>query len=73
MRGHGDVVVGPSIQIAVYRAIYTDVNARLQAQAIALGGPVTYLDKEEGEKTDATQQQVVLRPWELWKQQAMKP
>jgi ribulose-5-phosphate 4-epimerase/fuculose-1-phosphate aldolase len=73
MRGHGDVVVGPSIQIAVYRAIYTDVNARLQAQAIALGGPVTYLDKEEGEKTDATQQQVVLRPWELWKQKAMKP
>jgi len=73
MRGHGDVVVGPSIQVAVYRAIYTDVNARLQAQAIALGGPVTYLDKEEGEKADATQQQVVLRPWELWKQKAMKP
>jgi ribulose-5-phosphate 4-epimerase/fuculose-1-phosphate aldolase len=73
MRGHGDVVVGPSIQVAVYRAIYTDVNARLQAQAIALGGPVTYLEKEEGEKADATQQQVVLRPWELWKQKAMKP
>jgi HCOMODA/2-hydroxy-3-carboxy-muconic semialdehyde decarboxylase len=73
MRGHGDVVVGPSIQIAVYRAIYTDVNARLQAQAIALGGPVTYLDKEEGEKADAVQRQVVLRPWELWKAKAMKP
>jgi hypothetical protein len=49
------------------------VNARLQAQAIALGGPVTYLEKEEGEKADAVQQQVVLRPWELWKQKAMKP
>lgn len=73
MRGHGDVVVGPSLQIAVYRAIYTDVNARLQAQAIALGGPVTYLDKEEGEKADAVQQQVVLRPWELWKQKVMQP
>jgi len=73
MRGHGDVVVGPNIQIAVYRAIYTDVNARLQAQALALGGQVTYLEKEEGEKADQVQQQVVTRPWELWKQKAMKP
>ena len=71
MRGHGDVVVGPSVQVAVYRAIYTDINARLQAQAIALGGPVTYLEKEEGEKADLIQQQVVMRPWELWKAKAM--
>ena len=71
MRGHGNVVVGPSVQVAVYRAIYTEINARLQAQAIALGGPVTYLDKEEGEKADITQQQVVMRPWELWKARAM--
>jgi HCOMODA/2-hydroxy-3-carboxy-muconic semialdehyde decarboxylase len=73
MRGHGDVVVGPNIQVAVYRAIYTDVNARLQAQALALGGQVTYLEKEEGEKADQVQQQVVMRPWELWKQKATKP
>lgn len=71
MRGHGSVVVGPSVQVAVYRAIYTEVNARLQAQAVALGGPVTYLEKEEGEKADVTQQQVVMRPWELWKAKAM--
>jgi ribulose-5-phosphate 4-epimerase/fuculose-1-phosphate aldolase len=71
MRGHGDVVVGPSVQVAVYRAIYTEINARLQAQALALGGPITYLDKEEGEKADVTQQQVVMRPWELWKAKAM--
>jgi HCOMODA/2-hydroxy-3-carboxy-muconic semialdehyde decarboxylase len=71
MRGHGNVVVGPSVQVAVYRAIYTEINARLQAQAIALGGAVTYLEKEEGEKADATQQQVVMRPWELWKARAM--
>jgi HCOMODA/2-hydroxy-3-carboxy-muconic semialdehyde decarboxylase len=71
MRGHGDVVVGPSVQVAVYRAIYTEINARLQSQAIALGGPVTYLDKEEGEKADVIQQQVVMRPWELWKAKAM--
>jgi len=71
MRGHGNVVVGPSVQIAVYRAIYTETNARLQAQAIALGGPVTYLDPEEGAKADVIQQQVVTRPWELWKAKAM--
>jgi ribulose-5-phosphate 4-epimerase/fuculose-1-phosphate aldolase len=73
MRGHGDVVVGPSIQVAVYRAIYTDVNARLQAQALALGGQVTYLEREEGLKADQVQQQVVTRPWELWKRRVMQP
>lgn len=41
MRGHGNVIVGPSIPLAVYRAIYTETNARLQMQAIALGGTVT--------------------------------
>jgi HCOMODA/2-hydroxy-3-carboxy-muconic semialdehyde decarboxylase len=71
MRGHGDVVVGPSVQIAVYRAIYTEMNARLQAQAMALGGPITYLEKEEGDLSDAIQRQVVMRPWDLWKRKAM--
>jgi len=47
MRGHGDVTVGPSVKLAVFRAYYTEVNARLQAQAIGLGGPVTYLTPEE--------------------------
>ena len=71
MRGHGDVVVGPSIQVAVYRAIYTEINARLQGQAIGLGGPITFLEREEGEKADETIQKVVMRPWELWKRKAM--
>jgi Class II Aldolase and Adducin N-terminal domain len=48
MRGHGNVVVGPSVPIAVFRAIYTEVNARLQTTAIMLGGPVNYLSAEEG-------------------------
>ena len=43
MRGHGNVCVGPNVMMAVYRAIYTEVNARLQAQAIALGGPINFL------------------------------
>src|SRR5689334_12485608 len=73
MRGHGVDVVGPSIQVAVYRAIYTDVNARLQAQALPLGGQLTYLAREAGEKADQVQQQVVTRPSELWKRRVMQP
>jgi HCOMODA/2-hydroxy-3-carboxy-muconic semialdehyde decarboxylase len=41
MRGHGDVTVGPSVKMAVFRAYYTDVNAKLQSQAMALGGEST--------------------------------
>jgi ribulose-5-phosphate 4-epimerase/fuculose-1-phosphate aldolase len=67
MRGHGNVVTAPSLPLAVFRAVYTEINARLQLQAIALGGPVIYLDPEEGAKADKINQQVVARPWELWK------
>ncbi|WP_245431218.1 class II aldolase/adducin family protein [Rhodoplanes roseus] len=66
MRGHGDVTVGPSIKAAVFRAYYTDVNARLQSQAIALGGDPTYLTVEEGAKADATNLVVIDRIWNLW-------
>ena len=41
MRGHGNVVVGPDVRLAVARAVYTDENARLQsiAMKISLGRP----------------------------------
>jgi ribulose-5-phosphate 4-epimerase/fuculose-1-phosphate aldolase len=67
MRGHGDVTVGPSVKVAVFRAYYTDVNARLQSQALALGGEVNYLTREEGAKADATNLVVLDRIWGLWK------
>ena len=67
MRGHGDAVVGPSVKVAVFRAYYTDVNARLQSQAIALGGEVNYLTAAEGTKADAINLQVLDRVWNLWK------
>ena len=38
MRGHGAVVVGASLPVVVFRSVYTEMNARLQAQAMALGG-----------------------------------
>jgi ribulose-5-phosphate 4-epimerase/fuculose-1-phosphate aldolase len=67
MRGHGDVTVGPSVKMAVFRAYYTDVNARLQSQAIALGGDVNYLTPGEGTKADAVNFVVLDRIWGLWK------
>ena len=67
MRGHGDVAVGPSVRVAVFRAYYTDVNARLQSQAIALGGEITYLTPAEGAKADAVNLAVLDRVWNLWK------
>ena len=71
MRGHGNVVVGPSIPGVVYRAIYTEINAKLQQQVRALGGTPTYLSREEGEKATLTNLAAIERPWELWKKAAM--
>ena len=67
MRGHGDVTVAPSVKMAVFRAYYTDVNAKLQSQAIALGGEVNYLTPGEGEKADKINFIVIDRIWNLWK------
>jgi HCOMODA/2-hydroxy-3-carboxy-muconic semialdehyde decarboxylase len=67
MRGHGDATVGPSVKLAVFRAYYTDINARLQSQALALGGEVNYLTAAEATKADAVNIQVLDRVWNLWK------
>ena len=71
MRGHGAVVVGASLSLAVFRAVYTEMNARLQAQAMALGGSVTYLDDEEARRAEASVGGGVARPWELWRRKAL--
>jgi HCOMODA/2-hydroxy-3-carboxy-muconic semialdehyde decarboxylase len=72
MRGHGDVVVGASVEQVVFRAIYTEVNAKLQAEALRLGqGEVNYLNADEAANASATNNAVLGRPWELWKQQAL--
>jgi len=47
IRGHGNAVVGASLPWAVLRAVYTQLNARVQMDAIALGGLVIYLDDDE--------------------------
>jgi ribulose-5-phosphate 4-epimerase/fuculose-1-phosphate aldolase len=67
MRGHGYCAVGVSIQEAVFRAYYAQLNAELQQRAVALGGSVTYLSDEEARKYDETNRGVLGRPWELWR------
>src|SRR5712691_8105164 len=72
MRGHGVSVVGPSLPYAVGRSVYLSINARIQAQAMALGGPVTYIDPQEAKAyLDRGESRNYERPWESWKRQAM--
>jgi HCOMODA/2-hydroxy-3-carboxy-muconic semialdehyde decarboxylase len=72
LRGHGAVVVGDSVQIAVFRSVYTEMNAKLQAQAMALGGSVIYLDPEEARNAAANVGGTISRPWELWRHAALR-
>lgn len=65
MRGHGVTVVGASLRQAVYRAAYTETNARLQAQAMQLG-PVEYLTDEEGFAGAKTNDGQIDRVWAHW-------
>jgi len=66
LRGHGAVNVGASIPQVVFRAVYTETNARLQAEAMRLG-TVTYLSPEEVAKVAAAGDGQLLRAWDLWK------
>jgi ribulose-5-phosphate 4-epimerase/fuculose-1-phosphate aldolase len=68
MRGHGAVLVGESVKVAVGRAVYLDLNARVQEQAILLGGKVTYFEAEEAKKT--APQDGFERAWNVWKSKA---
>ena len=50
MRGHGAVVVGESMAVAVGRSVYLEQNARMQFQAEMLAGPggaITFMDDKE--------------------------
>ena len=71
MRGHGMTVVGASVQEAVFRAVYTEMNARLQLQATQLEGPIEFLSDEEGKRSTAANAGTLERPWEVWKRKAL--
>ncbi|WP_219588466.1 class II aldolase/adducin family protein [Kocuria flava] len=69
MRGHGSVAVGESLKTAVYRAIYAELNARAQADAMRLGS-YTCLTRGEGEATVSTMASQIERAWGTWRMQA---
>jgi ribulose-5-phosphate 4-epimerase/fuculose-1-phosphate aldolase len=71
MRGHGMTVVGDSVPEAVFRAIYTEMNARLQLQASQLEGPIEFLSDAEGRNSTRSNRGTLERPWELWKKKAL--
>ncbi|KMK65000.1 class II aldolase/adducin family protein [Puniceibacterium sp. IMCC21224] len=71
MRAHGSIACGPTLQTAVFRAVYTEVSARIQhwSHALAGGGPLAALSPEEGALADQPNQTAGLRAWDLWRQE----
>ena len=68
LRGHGSVVTGKSLEQAVWRAVYAEVNARLQLEATRLG-PINFLMPEEAAKASDLNDGQMGRAWNLWKKQ----
>ena len=69
MRGHGATVVGETLRQAVFRAVYTELGAQLQAEAMRLG-PVAYLSVAEAKAAAKTNDSQIDRAWSLWRAQA---
>jgi HCOMODA/2-hydroxy-3-carboxy-muconic semialdehyde decarboxylase len=71
MRAHGSVACGPTLQTAVFRAVYTEVNARIQHWTLALAGgkPMAALAADEGRLADVINQTAGMRAWDLWRTQ----
>ncbi|HEY6863992.1 MAG TPA: class II aldolase/adducin family protein, partial [Burkholderiales bacterium] len=71
MRAHGSVACGATLQSAVFRAVYTEVNARIQhwTSALAGGGPIAAVEPEEGKLCDVVNRTAGLRAWDLWRAQ----
>jgi HCOMODA/2-hydroxy-3-carboxy-muconic semialdehyde decarboxylase len=67
MRAHGSVATGPDLQTAVFRAVYTELNARMQVTATMLGGNIAALSPEEGRLADEVNRNAGFRAWDLWK------
>ena len=71
MRGHGAAIIGPSLIRVVGRTIFLALNATLQAEAMRMGAPITYMDLEEARKIEAREGHGLARTWEGWKRKAM--
>jgi ribulose-5-phosphate 4-epimerase/fuculose-1-phosphate aldolase len=72
MRGHGSTTVGNSVEQVVYRAIYAEMNAKLQMQAMAIVGPeaqgsITFLTETEAHLAADANDTQIGRSWNLWR------
>ena len=73
MRGHGATVAGKDIRHAVYVAVYLEVNARLQKQAMDMG-EIRFLTAGEVAKVASrTGSYGINRAWENWCRRAGRP
>jgi HCOMODA/2-hydroxy-3-carboxy-muconic semialdehyde decarboxylase len=72
MRGHGSTVVGKSLPQVVWRAVYTEINAKQQVITTLLGGPVTYLSPEESAYAAENTPANPTRAWNQWKEMARR-
>ncbi|PFW98996.1 Decarboxylase NovR [Nocardia farcinica] len=71
MRGHGSVAVGPSLPLAVYRAVYAEENAALQLRSLPLADVVP-LTAGEGRAAAETNAGQVARAWDMWRRLAAR-
>ena len=70
MRGHGAVIVGPSIRSAVGRAVGLDENARMQIQLLSMGAKPDYITPPPGAAADAGNYD---REWSWWAHKVAAP
>ncbi len=66
MRGHGATVAADGLRRVVYRAVYAELNAKIQSAAMQLG-EVEFLSEGEIAETVNVVETQVARAWDLWK------
>jgi HCOMODA/2-hydroxy-3-carboxy-muconic semialdehyde decarboxylase len=73
LRGHGAVIVAPSLPMVVSRSIFLVLDANAQAEAMQLAGakPITYLSSAEAKLINDREGYGLMRAWEAWKKKAM--
>jgi HCOMODA/2-hydroxy-3-carboxy-muconic semialdehyde decarboxylase len=66
MRGHGATAVGRDLPQAVFHAVYTEWNAHIQRDTLALG-EANYLTPQEARAAAASNDGQVGRAWNYWR------
>jgi HCOMODA/2-hydroxy-3-carboxy-muconic semialdehyde decarboxylase len=69
IRGHGWVTAGSSVRTAVLHAVYTEIDAKAETEALKLG-PVTYLNEAEAKNAMVLNDRNADRPWAIWRARA---